>query len=255
MRQLFAVFMGACVLVGLFVPAMYIKYEGDLPPLDTRADVLRTLKVYIEGQRQQALAGIDPTRIEAFEMITKENTPEGILMGALSTEGCPDYFSYPKEDGPTWASRLINFGAGNGTGGPGPGRCELRFSDRLADSLGLPTGVHRAIAIYKFHASLSKQELLQLELSARYFGPGILGVKSAAKRLFGKDPSKLSLAESAELLMAEGNYDMILHCKEPSKLRTWRNNVIDAMAGFNLVKREAADQAKTQKLFCLSRPE
>jgi hypothetical protein len=254
MRMLLTLVVGVVVLMGVVVPFLYFYLSSDLPPLSNRVEVEKALKLYVEGQRQQALAGIDPTQVEPFAVLTRDRISEGLLAGALTTEGCPDYFSSPSEEGWTWLSRNVGYGLGQGLGGPGPGRCELRFSDRLANVLGLPTGAHRAVAIYNFHHALTKEELLLDELSSRYFYAGIIGVRAASKKLFGKEPRALSLAESAELLLAEVNYKDILNCHDPNTLFKVRNNVLEGLAAMNLVKREAVDRAKKEKLHCLSRP-
>ncbi|MDQ8730128.1 transglycosylase domain-containing protein [Bradyrhizobium sp. LHD-71] len=48
--------------------------------------------------------------------------------------------------------------------------------------------------------ALTKDQILELYLSNAYFGGGCFGLRAAAKRYFGKQPSALTLAESALLV-------------------------------------------------------
>ena len=45
----------------------------------------------------------------------------------------------------------------------------------------------------------SKREILSLYLNRAYFGSGLYGIKAGARRYFSKDPSKLTIAQSATL--------------------------------------------------------
>jgi len=254
MRRLFALALGATLLLALALPAAYFVLQRDLPPLFTRDEIVHTLKIYVEGQRQQAFAGVNVGMVEPFTALGPKDLGQPLLDGALAVQGCPDYFTSEKEAGAAWLMRVVQFGSGLGFGGAGPGNCELQFADRLAGALGLPGDAKRALAVHEIHEGLSKRELLDLELSSRYFAPGILGVRSASKRLMGKEPGALSIAEAAELLLAEREYARVLDCRNPTLLRIARNNVIEQMAAFALIKRAAAEKAKSERLHCLSRP-
>jgi len=254
MRKLLALVMAAVFLLAIGVPASYMVLARDLPPLWNKDEVLHTMKIFVEGQRQQQFAGVNTQLVEPFVSLGENELSPALVNGALAATGCPDYFAGSKEDGNAWLGRVLNFGMGNGYGSPGPGRCELLFADRLALALGLPSGPHRALAAYEIHQSLTTRELIDLELSVRYFAPGILGVKAASKRLMYKEPRSLSVAETAELLLAERDYDEVYRCKNPTLLKIKRNNVIEEMAGFNLLGRADADRAKKEPLRCLARP-
>ncbi|MBS2028377.1 MAG: transglycosylase domain-containing protein [Deltaproteobacteria bacterium] len=254
MRKLLALVMGVVFLLALGVPASYLVLARDLPPLWSRDEVVHTMKIFVEGQRQQQFAGVNSQLVEPFVSLGEDELSAPLVNGALAASGCPDYFGPVKEDGSAWLGRVVSFGMGNGYGSPGPGRCELLFADRLAIALGLPSGPHRALAAYEIHQSLTPRELIDLELSVRYFAPGILGVRAASKRLMGKEPKALNVAETAELLLAEVDYDEVWRCKNPTLLKIKRNNVIEEMAGFNLLPRPEAERAKNQSLRCLGRP-
>jgi hypothetical protein len=254
MRKLFALALGAVFLLALAVPAAYFLLARDLPPLFTHDEILHTLKIYVEGQRQKEFAGVDAKMVEPFEPMRQQDLAPALLSGALAVQGCPDYFTTEKETGAAWLLRVVQFGLGMGFGAAGPGNCEIQFADRLAGALGLPTDAHRAVVVQELHNGLSKRELLQLELSCRYFAPGILGVRSASRRLMGKEPRALSVAEAAELLLAERDYAKVFDCRNPTLLRIDRNNAIEQMAAFKLISRSEAEAAKRQALHCLSRP-
>lgn len=254
MRKLFVLVFGVCFLGALLIPAAYFMLSRDLPPLVTREEVLHTLKLFVEGERQRQFAGINAKMVEPFQLLKPEELSQPLRAAVLAVEGCPDYFSFPKELDSQWLPRVVGYGVGGGLGDPGPGRCEMSYADRVAGALGLPGNAHRAVAIYELRNALTKEELLDLELSSRWFAPGVLGIRSASKRLMGKEPRALDVAESAELLLAEGDYQGVLDCKNPTVLRIQRNNLIERMAALNLIKRPEAERAKAEKLRCLGRP-
>jgi penicillin-binding protein 1A len=55
------------------------------------------------------------------------------------------------------------------------------------------------IIAFWLEAWLTKQEILSRYLSSVYFGDGVYGLRAAAHHYFGRDPEKLSLAQSAML--------------------------------------------------------
>jgi membrane peptidoglycan carboxypeptidase len=254
MRMLLVFAFGAVLLLALGLPATYFVLARDLPPLQGREQIVHTIAVTIESQRQKELAAIDPRRVQRFAALGPTDISRSLRAGVLATAGCPDYDSLPKEDGAAWMARIVGFGAGMGEGSPGPGRCELFFASSIAAAIGLPSDPHRAVAIHALHTSLSKEELLDLELSARYFAPGVLGIGAASQLLLGKAPRTLTIAETAELLLGGFDWTEIATCRGPLVLKQKRNAIIDQMAAFNGISAAEAERAKGERLRCISHP-
>lgn len=71
----------------------------------------------------------------------------------------------------------------------------------LSDSRTLWRKLHEIILAYKVEQVLSKDRILELYLNSIEFGPGIYGIRPAARHYFKKHPSALNPRESAFLAM------------------------------------------------------
>ena len=114
----------------------------------------------------------------------------------------------------------------------------------------------------KIEADLSKDEILDAYLNTIYLGYGCYGIKSAAYTYFGKDVSKLTLAESAALAalpQAPDTYALLrdtkgeatkylkkydLYANDLSKDR--RDQVLDLMVEQGYIEPEEAEKAKVK---------
>lgn len=114
----------------------------------------------------------------------------------------------------------------------------------------------------KIESDLSKDEILDAYLNTIYLGYGCYGIKSAAYTYFGKDVSKLTLAESAALAalpQAPDTYALLkdtkgestkylkkydLYANDLSKER--RDQVLDLMAEQGYIDASDADKAKVK---------
>ena len=59
--------------------------------------------------------------------------------------------------------------------------------------------LEEAVLTWRIHRLLSKDRILELYLNVIELGPGIQGVRQAARAYFGKEPSALTPIESAHL--------------------------------------------------------
>lgn len=94
----------------------------------------------------------------------------------------------------------------------------------------------------------SKREILELYLNEAYFGEGVYGIGTAAEFYFGKEVSKLTLAESALLagiIRAPERYDPFSN-RRAALAR--RNLVLDRMADLRSITRAQAEQAKREPI-------
>ncbi|MEV1333574.1 transglycosylase domain-containing protein [Micromonospora costi] len=97
--------------------------------------------------------------------------------------------------------------------------------------------------------SLSKDEILNRYLNIAYFGSGAYGVAAASQRYFGKEPSQLTLAESAllaGLVQSPEAYSPIDGDKDAALAR--RAYVLDSMVETGAITAAQAAEAKAEKL-------
>ena len=100
----------------------------------------------------------------------------------------------------------------------------------------------------KLEKVYSKDEILLLYANTVSFGERAFGLSTASYRFFGKDPSELSLEESATLvgiLKAPSYYSPR---KNPQRARGRRNTVLAQMHKYNFIDQEAFENAKESEL-------
>ena len=93
------------------------------------------------------------------------------------------------------------------------------------------TEIFRAL---EFEKKYSKQEILELYLNTIYLGKDCYGVETAAQYYFGKDVSKLSVAECAALIGITNNpsvYNPLISDKTKANNKERQENILKAMAG------------------------
>lgn len=107
------------------------------------------------------------------------------------------------------------------------------------------TEILRAVRLENNH---SKDEILELYLNIVPMSRGIYGVGAASRLYFGKEPSELTVAESATLIgvtNAPGLYDPISH---PDASQKKRDRVLYAMLECGVISEEEYQQAKSEPL-------
>ncbi|MCU1430134.1 MAG: penicillin-binding protein family [Actinomycetia bacterium] len=118
--------------------------------------------------------------------------------------------------------------------------------------LGRERTVHRklreAVLAVQLERKYTKREILERYLNTIYFGNGAYGVQAAANRFFGTSASRLTLPQAALLaavIRAPENYNPYTH-KRAARLR--RNLVLDKMAQYGHLTKQAAARAKSAPL-------
>jgi membrane peptidoglycan carboxypeptidase len=94
----------------------------------------------------------------------------------------------------------------------------------------------------------SKQQILEKYLNIAYFGSGVYGVGTAARKYFGKKVENLTLAEAALLAGIVKNprlYDPIDH---PKNAKARRDLVLDRMAATGFATERAVTRAQRSKI-------
>src|SRR4030081_3670515 len=99
----------------------------------------------------------------------------------------------------------------------------------------------RAIEIER---QLTKEQILDLYLALAPFGGNLEGVRAASIGYFGKEPKRLSLAESALLVALPQSPETRRLDRHPDVARVARDRVLERMVGEHRVTQEEAAQAK-----------
>ncbi len=109
----------------------------------------------------------------------------------------------------------------------------------------------RAIEIER---QLTKDQILDLYLALAPFGGNLEGIRAAAIAYFGKEPKRLSLAESALLVALPQSPETRRLDRHPDVARVARDRVLDRMVEDGRVSVEDAAQAKAVSIPRLRKP-
>ncbi len=254
MRKLLFFAFATVVLAGVLFPLLYVTYSRSLPDLSSAERVKVALAHTVEAERMAHLNVASQGVVADFEVPPFEALPRGMVVGLLAAEACPEFLEVQKEAGVPLLVRVFGRTLDGRGGEVGPGRCQFRFADLIAESAGIVSPAHAAIAIHRIMETLNQKELVAYRLAATWYGSGVVGIESASKVLFGKPAAKLDFAESAELLVAEGNFDEMRTCKNPSRLKLFRDNVLSLMETYGGITEAEASRARSKALTCTRRP-
>ncbi len=104
------------------------------------------------------------------------------------------------------------------------------------------------VTAVQIERNYTKDEILEMYLSVAYFGRSAYGIASAAQIYFGKNPSDLTLGESALLIgMLKGptTFDPYHHMERSINRR---NTVLSQMEKYGYITEKQVEEAKAQEL-------
>lgn len=108
--------------------------------------------------------------------------------------------------------------------------------------------IREAIMAYRIENNLTKDEILSLYLNQIYMGDGAYGIQSAADAYFGKDVSRLSIAESAMLAAmpkAPTKYSPFANFEAAKKRQEF---VLSRMIEEGFITKTEADKAAKERI-------
>ncbi len=113
--------------------------------------------------------------------------------------------------------------------------------------------IKEAIVAVKIERHYTKDEILQMYLNQIYFGDGAYGVEAAARHLFGKPASDLSLAESAMLAGLPRNPRAYSPRRSFDVAKHRQAIVLGAMNEIGMITAAEAAQAKVDTIVIVER--
>jgi penicillin-binding protein 1C len=114
--------------------------------------------------------------------------------------------------------------------------------------------LRQMVRALEIERQLTKDQILDLYLALAPFGGNLEGVRAASIAYFGKEPKRLSLAESALLVALPQSPETRRVDRYPDVARAARDRVLDRMVEDGRVREEDAVQAKTTPVLRLRRP-
>jgi len=114
--------------------------------------------------------------------------------------------------------------------------------------------LRQVVRALQIERALNKDQILDLYLALAPFGGNLEGVRAASIAYFGKEPKRLSLAESALLVALPQSPETRRLDRYPEVARTARDRVLDRMVEERRVPVEDALQAKATPVPRLRKP-
>src|SRR5450756_2426976 len=114
--------------------------------------------------------------------------------------------------------------------------------------------LRQMVRALEIERQLTKDQILDLYLALAPFGGNLEGVRAASIAYFGKEPKRLSLAESALLVALPQSPETRRLDRHPDAARAARNRVLDRMVEEHQVSVEDAVQAKAVPVPRLRKP-
>src|SRR5947207_12836847 len=105
-----------------------------------------------------------------------------------------------------------------------------------------------AMVAFRIEQIFTKQQILELYINRIYFGAGCYGIETASQMYFGKNASKLNLAEAALLAGVIRSPNRFSPLKNPEGAALQRNVVLDRMVELKKISVAEANQAKLVKV-------
>ncbi len=114
--------------------------------------------------------------------------------------------------------------------------------------------LHQMVRALEIERRLTKNQILNLYLTLAPYGGNLEGIRSASIAYFGKEPKRLSLAESALLVALPQSPETRRLDRHPGAARAARDRVLDRMVEEHQVSEEDAAQAKAVPVSRLRKP-
>ncbi len=100
----------------------------------------------------------------------------------------------------------------------------------------------------RLEISYSKEEILALYASHAPFGSNVVGIDAASWRYFGREPEKLSWAESATLAVLPNSPSLIFPGRNQLRLKEKRDRLLDRLYEAKIIDRTTCNLAKEEPL-------
>jgi penicillin-binding protein 1C len=114
--------------------------------------------------------------------------------------------------------------------------------------------LRQMVRALEIERQLSKDQILDLYLTLAPYGGNLEGIRAASIAYLGKEPKRLSLAESALLVALPQSPETRRLDRHPDAARAARNRVLDRMVEEHQVSQEDAAQAKAAPVPGLRKP-
>ena len=106
--------------------------------------------------------------------------------------------------------------------------------------------LRQILAARNLEAHLGKDQILDLYLTLAPYGGNVEGVRAASLAYFGKEPTRLTIAEAALLVALPQSPEARRPDRGGDAARNARDRVLDRLAAAGVIDKDAADAAKSE---------
>jgi penicillin-binding protein 1A len=240
-----AAVLAGIVLVGSLVVLLFIAITYPrLPSLDSLTDYQPKVPMRIYSADKQLLGEFGEERRSVVKL---SQVPKSLQDAVLAAEDANFY----EHGGVDWMGVLralyMNLTSNNRQGGSTITQ-QVAKNFFLSSERSLSRKANEALLAYKIERNLSKEQILELYLNQIYLGQRAYGFASAAQIYYGKDLSKLTIAESAMLAglpKAPSTFNPIVN---PSRARLRQQYVLRRMNELDFISDDEHKKASAEVL-------
>lgn len=126
---------------------------------------------------------------------------------------------------------------------------QLAKTSFLSSDRSLKRKAQEVIIAFWLEAWLTKEEILSRYMSSVYFGDGVYGLRAASKHYFGREPEKLTLAQSAMLAGVVQAPSRLAPTNNLKLAQARSRLVLEAMADTGAISRSRADVRSARPIY------
>lgn len=245
LRLFFFVLLCTLVAAGEAALVSYAYFAKDLPQIPPFSDIRFGTVNAVRATHGQVLA-------EVFEerryLLSREKIPDVVVQAFVASED-ERFFEHSGLDVLGIARAIIaNLRAGRIVEGASTITQQLARSLLLGRERSLERKIREAILARRLEDIYTKDQILLLYLNLIYLGEGTYGVQAASRRYFGKDVSRLSLAEAALIAGLPQAPSRINPVADPEGTKARRDRVLRRMAEAGFITAEQEAKAKSEPI-------
>ncbi|MDH5672242.1 MAG: PBP1A family penicillin-binding protein [Myxococcales bacterium] len=247
------VFLGSLGLLGL--TAVFSYYGRDLPSRDALASYKPPQTTRVVDRRGTVIGELFDERRSVVPM---ERIPRVLVLSVLAAEDADFYLHRGLDYAGILRALFRDLVSGRRMQGASTITQQLVKNILLTPERTVARKIKELILARRIEQELSKDEILHLYLNHINFGHGRYGVQEAARFFFGKDVSKLTLAEASLLAGLPQSPSRLSPLRHPEAAKQRQKYVLDQLAAkrrqyWDDLSAEAIEEARGVELKLVGR--
>ena len=207
--------------------------------VDNNGKIRQMQKIYTDTDRQWA---------------TLAEIPEDLIHAAIAIED-KRFYEHQGVDWITTVKACARMFFNDASAGGSTITQQLIKNLTKEDSITVQRKVQEIFKAQKFESEYDKDVVMEWYLNTIYLGKGCYGVKSAARRYFGKELGELNTAECASLISITNNPSLFDPYIRPQNNRNRQLTTLDQMLDQNWITQQEYDEAVAYEMVFTSTDE